>query len=53
MTGPLLPLLVFILLVAVVAVAGVRLGMLLAPRIDRWADRVADPQHEDEGGDDD
>jgi NADH:ubiquinone oxidoreductase subunit 3 (subunit A) len=51
-TGPWLPLLIFVGIVLVVAAAGVRLGMLLAPRIDRWAERAADP-HEDDGGDDD
>jgi len=39
----------FILIVVVVAVVGVRLGMLVAPRIDRLTER-----HEEEpGGDDD
>jgi hypothetical protein len=40
---------VFLAIVAVVAVAGVRLGMLLAPRIDR----LTEPHDEAEGGDDD
>lgn len=53
MSGPLVPLIVFAVFVAVVAVAGIRLGMLLAPRIERWADRAADPEQEDDGGDDD
>lgn len=53
MNGPLLPLIVFVVIVAVVAVAGIRLGMLLAPRVERWADRDADPEREDQGGDDD
>ena len=40
---------VFIAIVAVVAVVGVRLGMLVAPRIDR----LTEPHDEAEGGDDD
>jgi hypothetical protein len=39
----------FAALVALVAVVGVRLGMLLAPRIDRLTDRTK----EEPGGDDD
>ena len=46
-------LLAFVGFVVVVVVIGVRLGMLLAPRIYRWADREAEPRREDEGGDDD
>jgi hypothetical protein len=42
-------LLVFGALVAVVAAAGIWLGMLIAPRLGR----LADPPDEDEGGDDD
>jgi hypothetical protein len=45
---PLIALAVFIAIVAVVAVAGVRLGMLLAPRIDR----LTEPHDEAEGDDD-
>jgi hypothetical protein len=45
-------LLIFFGIVAVVVVVGIRLGMLLAPRIGRWADREAEPPHEDEGADD-
>jgi hypothetical protein len=52
-SGQLLPLLVFIVAVAVVAVVGIGLGMLLAPRIGRWADHEPEPQPEDAGGDDD
>jgi hypothetical protein len=37
---------VFVALVAVVAVVGVRLGMLVAPRLDR----MTTPDDEDEGG---
>ena len=39
----------FVVLVVVVAVVGVRLGMLLAPRIDRLTER----NEEEPGGDDD
>ncbi|HEX7950315.1 MAG TPA: hypothetical protein VF494_08200 [Candidatus Limnocylindrales bacterium] len=38
---------VFLVLVAVVAVAGIRVGMLVAPRLGR----LADPDDEDQGGD--
>jgi hypothetical protein len=44
----LLALAVFVALVVVVAVIGIRLGMLVAPRLDRWTggddeeDRAAD-----------
>ena len=47
--NPLVAVLVFALIVVVVAVVGVRLGMLLAPRIDR----LTEPHDEVEGGDDD
>ena len=40
---------VFVAIVAVVAVVGVRLGMLVAPRIDR----LTEPHDEAEGDDDD
>ena len=46
---PLIALAVFIVIVVVVAVVGVRLGMLLAPRIDRLTERT----EEEPGGDDD
>ena len=46
---PLIALVVFVLTVVVVAVVGVRLGMLLAPRIDRMTER----NEEEPGGDDD
>ena len=42
-------LLVFVVAVVVVAVVGVRLGMLLAPRIDR----LTEPKEEEQGADDD
>ena len=45
----LIPLIVFVVVVEVVAVVGVRLGMLLAPRIDRLTER----SEEEPGGDDD
>jgi len=46
---PLIAVAFFIVLVVVVAVVGVRLGMLLAPRIDR----LTEPTEEEPGGDDD
>ena len=45
----LITLVAFVLIVVVVAVVGVRLGMLLAPRIDRMTER----NEEEPGGDDD
>ncbi len=42
-------LLIFVALVAVVAVAGVGLGMLVAPRLGR----IAEPHDEDDGAEDD
>jgi hypothetical protein len=39
--------LVFALVVAVIAVVGIRVGMLLAPRIDRVADRLTAPDDEE------
>ena len=45
----LIALVVFVVLVAVVAVVGIRLGMLLAPRIDR----LTEPHDEEHGDDDD
>jgi hypothetical protein len=47
--NPLIVIALFAVAVAVVAVVGVRLGMLLAPRIDRLTDR----SEEEPGGDDD
>ena len=46
---PLIAVAFFVVLVVVVAVVGVRLGMLLAPRIDRLTER----SEEEPGGDDD
>jgi hypothetical protein len=43
----------FIGLVVLVVVVGIRLGMLLAPRIDRWTDRQNEPEREDDGAHDD
>ncbi len=40
---------VFLAVVAVVAVVAVRLGMLVAPRLDR----LTEPHDEDDGGHDD
>jgi hypothetical protein len=40
-------LVVFLALAAVVAVAGIRIGMLVAPRLGR----LAEPHDEDDGGD--
>jgi hypothetical protein len=45
----LIALAVFVVMVVVVVVVGVRLGMLLAPRIDRLTER----NEEEHGGDDD
>jgi len=45
----LITLALFVLIVVVVAVVGVRLGMLVAPRIDRLTERT----EEEPGGDDD
>lgn len=42
-------LIVFTALVVIVAVAAVRIGMLIAPRLDR----LTRPDPEDDGGDDD
>jgi hypothetical protein len=47
--GELIALPVFVAIVVVVAVAGIRLGMLLAPRIDRLTER----SEEEQRGDDD
>ncbi len=47
--GELTAVVVFLVVVAVVAVAGIKLGMLLAPRIDR----LVEPNEEEQGADDD
>ena len=48
-TDELIALLVFVAIVAAIVVVGIRLGMLLAPRIDR----LSEPNEEVEGVDDD
>jgi len=47
--GGLIELAVFAAIVVVVLVGGIRLGMLVAPRIDRFSER----NEEEQGGDDD
>ena len=47
--GDLIPVLMFGLIVTIVAVVGIRLGMLLAPRIDR----LTEPGDEERRADDD
>jgi hypothetical protein len=47
--GELIALVAFVVIVVVVAVVGMRLGMLVAPRIDRLSER----NEEEHGGDDD
>ena len=42
-------LVVFVGMVAVVAIVGIVVGMLIAPRLGRLSDRVADPKDEDAG----
>lgn len=46
--GGLIALGVFIAIVVVVVVVGIRLGMLLAPRIDRLTDRTEEEQRADD-----
>ena len=46
---PLIAVAFFVVVVVVVAAVGVRLGMLLAPRIDR----LTEPNEEEPGGEDD
>jgi hypothetical protein len=46
--GELIALLVFAGFAAVVAVAGIRLGMLLAPRIDRLTERDDEERRADD-----
>ena len=48
-TDELIALPVFVAIVVAMVVVGVRLGMLLAPRIGR----LSEPNEEDEGADDD
>ena len=47
--GPLIAVAIFALVVVIVVAVGIRLGMLLAPRIDRLTDHT----EEEPGGDDD
>ncbi len=42
-------LLVFVVFVAVIAIAGVVLGMLVAPRLGRLSERISEPKDEDAG----
>ena len=42
-------LLVFVGVVAIVAIAGIVLGMLVAPRLGRLSERIAEPKDEDAG----
>jgi len=42
-------LLVFVGFVAVVAIVGVVLGMLVAPRVGRMSERISEPKDEDAG----
>ena len=48
-TDELIALSVFVAIVAAMVVVGIRLGMLIAPRIGR----LSEPNEEDEGADDD
>ena len=41
--------LVFLGAVAVVAIVGIVVGMLIAPRLGRLSERVAESKHEDAG----
>jgi gas vesicle protein len=42
-------LLVFIVVVAVIAIVGVVVGMLVAPRLGRMSERITEPKDEDAG----
>ncbi len=42
-------LLVFVVMVAVVAIVGLVVGMLVAPRLGRMSERIAEPEDEDAG----
>ena len=42
-------LLVFVVVVAVIAIVGVVVGMLVAPRLGRLSERIAEPKDEDAG----
>lgn len=41
--------LVFFVVVAVIAIVGVWVGMLVAPRLGRMSDRISEPNDEDAG----
>ena len=41
--------LVFLVVVAVIAIVGVVVGMLVAPRLGRLSERIAEPKDEDAG----
>jgi len=41
--------LIFAAVVAVLAIVGIGLGMLVAPRLGRLADRIDEPNEEDAG----
>jgi hypothetical protein len=41
--------LIFAAVVAAIAIAGIGVGMLVAPRVERLADRVSEPNDEDAG----
>jgi hypothetical protein len=41
--------LVFVVAVALFAIAGVVVGMLVAPRVGRLAERASEPEEEDAG----
>lgn len=49
---PLISVAIFVALVAIVAVVGIRVGMLLAPRIDRLT-QPPEPADEEHGADHD
>jgi hypothetical protein len=42
-------LLVFIVVVALMAIVGIVVGMLVAPRLGRMGERIAEPKDEDAG----
>jgi hypothetical protein len=43
------PVLIFAAAVAVFAIVGIGVGMLVAPRVERLADRINEPDAEDAG----
>jgi gas vesicle protein len=42
-------LVVFLVVVALIAIIGVVVGMLVAPRLGRMSERIAEPKDEDAG----